>query len=182
MINACRAEKKLESHVEAFYANVLSVAFIESDFSSYVNGLSDAWKRAMPAGDDGQVEISQESVLKLIKNKEFDSAYTLLDRMESDIRKPILCTKTITQHKYLWLDIVKEFIEKNTFIPALTVLDWTNDDEVLAGDITMAKSMVNGLTRDRETLSESEADVKQAKAIRKIDYILQELLESSPCE
>lgn len=182
MINACRAEQKLEAHVEAFYANVLSVAFIESDFSSYVTGLSEAWKRAMPSGDDGQTEISQDSVLKLVKNGDVDSAYSLLDRMESDIRKPVLCAKTITQHKYLWLDLVKAFLEENKFIPALNMLDWTNDDEVLAGDITMAKSMVNALIRDRETLSESEADVKQAKTIRKIDYILQELLESSPCE
>ncbi len=136
----------------------------------------------MPSSDEGQSEASQESVLKLVKNGEIDSAFSLLRRMESDMRKPVLCSKTITQHKVLWLDLTKEFLENNQFLFALDVLDWTNDDEVLAGDITMAKSMVNALVRDRETLSESEADVKQAKTIRKIDYILQELLESSPCE
>lgn len=182
MINACRAENKLEAHVEAFYANVLSVSFVETDVESYVNELSEAWEKAMPSGEGDQAELSQESVARLVKNGEMESAFLLLERMEDDVRKPILCTSTITQHKFLWLDLTKALMESNQLIKALDVLDWTNKDEVLASDITMAKGMVNALKKDREILSPSEADVKMAKNIRKIDYILQELLEYSPCE
>lgn len=175
MINACRHKKVIETHAEKFFSNVLAVSFVEVDVDSYVNGLAEAWKGATGGSGGGQEEVSQENIIKLVKSKDIDAAFAMMERMDAALKIPVLKASTNSKHGVVWQDMSAHYISVNDMDKALDVIDWSNSDEDLQKEILSAKAMYADMIQNRDTLNDSDFQTRTARALRKVNYIFSEL-------